>query len=110
MHFLKLNYGITVQGNNMKENCNDNKSTFIMFHDGRKIDKWQCKNYISVEKREEKGFDLHIGNLKKEKTLSLICPVDMIITQSPGERAPRGKKTSFYDNLKRKNRSSTRLY
>ena len=100
--FLEVELWDTVQGNNMKENCNDNKSTFIMFHDGRKIDKWQCKNYISVEKREERGFDLHIGNLKKEKTLSLICPVDMIITQSPGERAPRGKKTSFYDNLNEK--------
>ena len=38
-----------------------------MFHDGRKIDKWQCKNYISVEKRQERGFELHIGNLKKEE-------------------------------------------
>ena len=100
--FLEVELWDTVQGNNMKENCNDNKSTFIMFHDGRKIDKWQCKNYISVEKREERGFDLHIGNLKKEKTLSLICPVDMIITQSPGERAPRVKKTSFYNNSNEK--------
>ena len=100
--FLEVELWDTVQGNNMKENCNDNKSTFIMFYDGRKIDKWQCKNYISVKKREERGFDLHIGNLKKEKTLSLICPVDMIITQSPGERAPRGKNTSFYDNSNEK--------
>ena len=67
-----------------------------------KIDKWQCKNYISVEKRQERGFELHIGNLKKEKTLSLICPIDTIITQSSGERAPRAKKTSFYDNLNEK--------
>lgn len=100
--FLEVELWDTVQGNNMKENCNDNKSTFIMFHDGRKIDKWQCKNYISVEKREERGFDLHIGNLKKEKTLSIICPVDIFITQSSGERAPRVKKTSFYDNLNEK--------
>ena len=100
--FLEVELWDTVQGNNMKENCNDNKSTFIMFHDGKKIDKWQCKNYISVEKREERGFDLHIGNLKKEKTLSLICPVDMVIAQSPGERAPRAKNTSFYDNSNEK--------
>ena len=87
----------------MKDNYINNKSTFIMFHDGKKVDKWQCKNYISIEKREEKGFDLHVGNVKKKEPLSLINPKILFIQQSPGQMAPRHrKKRSFYDNLNEK--------
>ena len=99
--FLEIELWETIQGNNMKDNYINNKSTFIMFHDGKKVDKWQCKNYMSIEKREEKGFDLHIGNVKKEP-LSLIDPKILFIQQSPGQMAPRHRKRSFYDNLNEK--------
>jgi len=60
--FIKIYIFNTFQGNNMIDNINSNKTTHISSITQNNVIKLDIKPYLSVKKRSEKGFELHIKN------------------------------------------------
>jgi hypothetical protein len=62
--FIKIYIFNTVQGNNLLENLETDKTTHVMFHNFNETVELDIKPYLSLKERSKKGFDLHVKDFR----------------------------------------------